>query len=122
MAERRTIDPDNPGIVEIEIDEGLEGTRCAACQVESRSRLAPCPHGETQRAQAIAEEATQQVAALVGRTPLPTLLAIWRKALNLRPWWATAEGRARVRAEWEEERAKREKTAAPPKGDDGDHL
>lgn len=110
--ERRTIRPDAPGLdLEIDLDEGLEDTICVACLREGRRQRAKgCPHAPEDRAAAMSAEETDQLARAAAASPRARdiLFAGLRWALGLRPWWATAAGRARKRAEWERERARRD--------------
>lgn len=112
MAERRTICPDAPGLeLEIEPDPGLEDTLCVACWRDGHRRPAStCAHTPAQRAQAMAHEEDDQVAAALAAQPdaFARRWAALRRALGWRPWWATAEGRRRMREQLErDERGRR---------------
>lgn len=109
MGERRTVDLSAPRVIEMELDESLEDTRCVACLMEGKNRSArDCPHGEAVRMKAMHETKRQSVAKEVGRAPLHVLIDMLRKLIPRRPWWASAEGRKRMREQLEKERQEKE--------------
>lgn len=109
MGERRTVDLGTPNVVELELDESLEDTRCVACLLEGKNRPArDCPHNETVRTEAMEEMKRQSVAAEVRKAPTWVLIDMLHRLLARRPWWASAGGRKRMRERIELDARKRD--------------